>query len=165
MTFQVQHADNEAIEFVLNNLWERGQEELQIIGITPGIAAETILARRERGEPTFSFRAGDEPVFIAGLTRTDDPQAMATWFQATEAFNEHAREITCRLRQGIEDIARAHNLTYVEIFSACVHPKTGRWFKALGFDLDLDYHCRAKTGAPMYRFVRHFEGNHVLRQA
>lgn len=163
--FDVQGADNDAVEFVLNNLWARGEAELEILGIPKAKAAEMILERRDRGEPTFSFRADGEPIFIAGLTRSDDPQGMATWFQATEGFNEYSREITVRLREGIERAAEANNLTFVEIFSVCVHPKTGRWFRALGFNLDVDYHSRTSSGATVYRFVRTFGGDHVLAQA
>lgn len=163
--YQVQHADNDAIEFVLNNLWERGEEELELLGVNKGRAAELILDWRDRGEPTFSFRADGVPIFIAGLTRTDDPHAMRTWFQATEDFNLYSREITVKLREGIEKIAESWELEYVEIFSPCVHPKTGRWFRALGFTIDLDYHSKTQAGATLYRFVRRLREPHVLRQA
>jgi hypothetical protein len=125
-----------------------------------------ILARRDRGEPTFSFRADGVPIFIAGLTRADDPEAMATWFQATEDFNVYMREITTRLRAGIDAAAKERSLKYVEIFSPCVHPRTGRWFKALGFDLDVDFHHQLTNGARLYRFARHFDGGgDVLRKS
>lgn len=164
--FQVQFADNEAIQFVLNNLWDRGEAELEIMGIPKVRAAEMIIERRERGEPTFSFRVDGVPIFIAGLTRADDPSAMATWFQATDDFNAYAREITQRLRVGVEASAKTYGLKYVEIFSPCVHPKTGRWFKALGFDLDVNYHQKLPNGAKLYRFVRNFDGGgNVLPQA
>ncbi len=168
--FVITEANNEAIEFVLQNLWDRGEIELELLGKTKTWAAQYIIQERDSGAPNWALWHSDQPILIAGLVSSDDPTGMCTWFEATEAFRFHAPEITRLVRQKLEDAAGARYLGFVEIFSACVHPRTGRWFKALGFNLDVDYHRVAESGAKIYRFVRKFdwqkeECGNVLQQA
>ena len=160
-------ATNEAIQHVLSNLWDRGEAELAHLGLTHAAAAAFILQRRDDGAPTFALWSGEEPLFVAGLVNSENCaglRGMNTWFQATHRFHVHYREITRALRAGLEAEASRYELDFVEIFSSCPHEKTGRWFRALGFELDVDYHYILKTGVRMYRFVRDFgRERHVLQ--
>lgn len=158
-TFRLTDASPEAVDYVLTNLWERGEQEFALLGITKEQAAGFIARQRDVGLPTMAGWIDSDPVFISGLTHADDPSGMVTWFQATELFTPYVHPITHALREAMERTATAYNLAYIEIHSPCVHPKSGRWFKALGFDLDVDRHVA--QGPTLYRFVRRF-GNGSL---
>lgn len=162
--FRTTEATNEAVEHVLNNLWSRGEEELSLLEISHSAAAQFILARRAEGAPTFAFWADDEPLFVTGLVWSDNGRGMNTWFQATHRFPLFFREITRHLRAGLEAEARRNDLDFMEVFSVCVHERTGRWFRSLGFELDLDYHFFTNRGTRMYRFVRNFKGSSGVLQ-
>jgi hypothetical protein len=163
-------ASPNAVNFVLNNLWTRGAQEFEILKITREGAAAAIESMRQAGMPMRSLWIDDEPVVVMGMIRIPgDPTGMSTWFQATDLFNAYARALTKEVRALIEQGAATYNLAYVEIESPCVHPRTGRWFRALGFELDPNWHSVARgTTSKLYRFVRKFdrkEDSNVLRQA
>jgi hypothetical protein len=162
---RVTEAVPEAVNYVFDNLWERGGQELAILGYSVDQARAIVTHQRLSGAPTLAVWIDGAPALICGLMRTDSPDGMATWFQATEAFTEHARQITKELRAKLEGAATTYNLKFIEIVSPCVHPKTGRWFAALGFRLDVDRHIRARDDLQqrLYRFERRFD--HVLPEA
>jgi|GEM_PF-2019850 len=166
-TMRVSEASPDAVDFVMENLWQRGQEELAILGIETEVARGIIAHQRAIGMPNMAIWIDDEPVIICGVMRTDHPHGMATWFQATEMFTPFMRPITAQLRESLERTALAFGLEFLEIISPCVHPKTGRWFRALGFALDLDRYIQAKDGVNrLYRYERKFSGGaSVLRQS
>lgn len=146
---------NDAINVIFSNLWERGEQELEVLGLSRQMAASEVAAWRDQGFPSMSWSVDGLPVFICGLV--PDGKRAATWFQATEDFVPHQREITRELRRRIEEDAARLGFEELEIFSACIHPRTGRWFKALGFELDVDRH--PGNGQPrLYRFVRTIKG-------
>lgn len=156
----------DAVDYIFSNLWERGARELAMIGLSTDRARAIADHQCSIGMPTMAIWFDGEPVLICGLMSTDHPNAMVTWFQATEMFTHYAREITVEVRKQLEHVARARNLDYVEIISPCVHPRTGRWFRALGFRLDVDRYIPVANcpGERLYRFVRRFsrEDSHVL---
>lgn len=156
-------ASNEAINIVMSNLWQRGLEELELVNVSRQSAAMQIAAWRDQGYPSMGWSVDGLPVFICGLV--PDGKLASTWFQATDDFTQHQREITRALKRKIEDEAARLALDEVEIFSACIHPRTGRWFAALGFELDIDRH--PAQGQPrFYRFVRKMKReSHVLLEA
>lgn len=163
MTQLVTQATNASISHVMTHLWERGAQELEILGYSRQYVAETIANMRDKGWPTMAFIVDDEPVCVCGLVLEEGGKRAATWFQATEDFTRYQRQITRELRAHMEAAAAERAIEEIEIFSACVHPRAGRWFKALGFELDVDRH----PGQDMprtYRFVRRFpkEEGHVL---
>lgn len=162
------HASDESVAFVLDHLWDRGRQELDILGITPEVAMGMIAQQRQAGLPTMAIWVDNEPVVISGLLRLADPLGMVTWFQATDLFAGHARAITKELRAKLAFAASMYDLAYIEINSPCTHPDTGRWFGALGFHLDVDRFIRVREGSEqrLYRFVRHFDrSGDVLPQA
>lgn len=161
-------ATENAVNFVLDNLWDRGERELSILGVTTDMARAMIAQQRNAGAPTMALWVDDEPVAISGLLRTDNPVGMCTWFQATTAFAAHARPITRELRKKLAYAAEIYNLDYIEIVSPCVHEHTGRWFGALGFRLDVNRYLLLREGSDqrLYRFERRFDqgGPRVLPQ-
>lgn len=159
----------EARDFVFDRLWQRGREELEILGISEDEARGIIHHEVVSGAPTMALWIGEAPVVILGLMRTDDPYGMRTWFQATDLFTRYARQITQQLRGSLTQFAHARHLDYIEVVSPCVHPDSGRWFAALGFELDVNRYLRAPmlvdgVERRLYRFERKFprEGERVL---
>lgn len=157
-TMTVSPATAEAVDYVLANLWERGQRELEILKITPEVVIGIIAHQRDNLDaPTMAILIDDEPVIICGLMPCDHPRGMKTWFQATEQFSAYARPITIQVRGSLERAAEKFGLDFMEIFSPCVHPRTGRWFAALGFNLDVHHYLTAPGGERLYRFERRFD--------
>lgn len=158
----------EAVNHVFDNLWERGARELEMLGFSNEMARGFVAYQVQAGMPTLALWFDNEPVVIMGLARSDNPNAMSTWFQATELFTEFARPITEELRRQIAHVGETRNLDYVEIISPCVHPHAGRWFRALGFNLDVNRFIPIREGSQerLYRFERRFvkEGKNVLPQ-
>lgn len=154
---QITEATPEVVGHIISNLWERGQRELEILGIEPASAIAIMDHQRSLGAPTMAIWFDGEPVVFCALMRTDDPLGMVTAFQATELFSHYVVPITKLLRRALERSARQYGLEFIEIFSPCVHPRTGRWFEALGFRLDLNRFIPAKNGGGrLYRFERRF---------
>jgi hypothetical protein len=160
----ITEATADAVDHVFGNLWERGQQELAVLGYPLDVARAIVNRQRETGAPTLALWIDDEPIVISGLMKTDNPKGMSTWFQATDAFAHFALPLTKEIRYQLEETARAYDLDYIEIVSPCVHPKTGRWFGALGFNLDVDRFIPLREGSDqrLYRFERKFD--HVLPQ-
>lgn len=165
-TMSITTVSPEARDYVLANLWQRGREELDILGISEDAARGIIQSEVERGSPTWALWIDERPVVVMGLMLIDEPFGMRTWFQATDDFNTYARAITQQIRDSMSQFAASRNLDFIEIVSPCVHPQSGRWFKALGFELDLNRYLRASENNDrrLYRFERRFvkEGARVL---
>lgn len=153
--YAITEATHQVVDHITENLWERGREELALIGVPPEMMAPLIDTYRQSNQPTMAVWIDGVPVFMAGLVSTG-PAMMCTWFQATEAFTRHARLITTLLRRRLEYEAEQRGLSEIEIHSPCVHPKSGKWFGLLGFDLDVNYYLPSNGGARLYRFVRRF---------
>lgn len=154
---QITEATPEVVGHVIGNLWERGQRELQILGIEPESAIAIMDQQRSLGAPSMAMWFDGEPVFFCALMRTDDPRGMASAFQATDLFAQYVRPITRTLRRIQTAAAKQYDLDFIEIISPCVHPESGRWFGALGFQLDVDRYVRSRSGERLYRFVRRFD--------
>ena len=153
---EVTEATAHAVDFIIENLWERGRKELDLMGYDLDSAMGAIQSWRQQNLPTMAVSFEGKPVFMAGLVPVK-AQVMQTWFQATDEFTTHARQITVILRKRLEEEAEARNLAELEIYSMCVHPKSSEWFGLLGFSLDHDYHHVCSGGARLYRFVRRFD--------
>jgi hypothetical protein len=154
---RITEASPEAVDFVMSNLWQRGRDELGVLDISDEAARAIIAHQRAIGAPTMALWVDGRPVVILGLMHTGEPRAMRTWFQATEEFSDNALAITQQLRDSMAQFADARGLDYIEIVSPCVHPLAGRWFKALGFDFDVDRYMMIGQNR-LYRYVRHFKG-------
>lgn len=155
----ITEATIEAVDHILANLWERGREELAILDVSNDHARSVINGQVARGAPTMAIWIDGSPVVMLGLMPSDLPRGMKTWFQATDTFVHYARPITLELRRAMENAAKERGLDFIEIFSVCVHPSAGRWFRALGFELDVDRHIAVSVENPrrLYRFVRTFK--------
>lgn len=147
----------QAARHVVDNLWERGAQELDILGISRGEALNVMAHCLERGYPTLAWSVDGIPVVVTGLMPTG-PGVMCSWFLATEEFTRYQRSITLAVWREMEQVAKARGLREIEVFSTCRHPEAARWFEALGFRLDVDRHP-GEGGIRTYRFVRKFEGS------
>lgn len=128
----------EHVRSVYNRLWARGVEELAGLGLTVEQGLDRAIGYLSRGGSRAILFNGD-PVCVFGEVDR------MTWFQATEAFVDHYREITKRLKALGER-------GYI-IYSQCVHPRTEAWFKRLGYKRD-HWTGTTVTGKPLYRFVK-----------
>lgn len=124
---------------VFCRLWERGVKELAGLGYTVDEAARVAIDFCKRDESK-ALLADGVPVCVFGAVNG------VTWFQATDDFVKHHREVT----KCIRDLAKRKD--YV-IYSQCVHPLTERWFRSCGFVRD-DFESETVTGAKLYRFRR-----------
>lgn len=134
-----------ALAFVLAHLWERGVEELRRIGLSRDEAFARFMDYAQRGRSGVMY-ADDVPVLACGTCPEEGGRF--TWFQATDAFVDHAIQITRWLRK---ELKRDEGPVY--IYSVCVHPETERWFHALGCERD-GWVGRTAAGFPLYRFAR-----------
>jgi len=148
-------ANPDMIDHVVANLWDRGAQELEILGVSRERAVEMMNDCREAGNPTLAWSVDGVPVFVTGLLPTG-PGVMCSWFLATRRFHAFQRRITMTLWRELERVAEERQLREIEIYSTCVHPRAARWFQALGFVLDVDRHSSPRTRT--YRFVRRFTG-------
>lgn len=155
----IANATLEDVGFVFGHLWERGRLELEVLGLTPEEGCAYAAGLLGAG-PTVVFAVDSEPVLVTGMVPiVSSPGGMATWFQATAAFSSYAIPITRELRRRLDEYAAQNGIQFVEIVSPCVHPRTGRWFGALGFTLDVNRYIPNRTGiGRLYRFERRFQG-------
>ena len=118
----------QALRYVLAHLWPRGVEELRLLGVTKDGAYSRFLsyARHPWGHTPCVLEFDGVPAVVFGVSG-DDGGAF-TWFQATDAFEQYAGEITRYIRRE----AKAYTVPLF-IYSVCVHPDTARWFRVLGF--------------------------------
>jgi hypothetical protein len=127
------------------HLWTRGDEELGRLGLTRRAARNCAREWIDAGD-SGELLADDVPVFVSGIFC--DRGTHVTWFQATDAFDEHALHITRRVREFVRDYPQRPVL-----FSTLVHPAARRWFRAIGFEGD-NWRGQTAIGFPLYRFVR-----------
>ena len=135
----------ELLDAFWSQLWGRGLVEFARLGLTPPMA-RSMIERFVRDGESGALCADDAPVAIMGLQRTGIEYA--TWFQATDDFDRHARAITKWIRRELNK--RGNRIT---IYSVCVHPDTARWFGVLGFRPD-GWEGRTPPGHKLIRFVR-----------
>jgi len=134
------------IDYIFDTLWDRGKEELRLLGHTSFTAKR--LAREYVSTGISSgVLSGENPVLITGITREPDGRAI-TWFQATDEFTRYVEPITRLMRHECECFGQE-----LSIYSVCVHPQTEKWFRILGFKLD-GWMEKLPTGGWLRRFVR-----------
>lgn len=109
------------------NLWDRGRQELRQMGLTP-MAAYRIATEwaAQEGARSGVLLADGNPLLATGIA-VDNGTAF-TWFLATEQALDHMLAVTRMLRRELKAWGGP-----VVLKSACVHPDTPRWFRALGF--------------------------------
>lgn len=134
------------LAYVMLHLWPRGEEELAGLAMTREDGFKRFAHYVATGVTSGCVLADGVPILASGIVR-EGPTAF-TWFQATPAFDEHARHITRIIRREALDYPGV-----LHIYSQCVHEKTERWFHALGFVRD-QWQGVTPTGRPLYRFGR-----------
>ena len=131
--------------YVLDKLWPRGEEELRQLGLSKEDAFYRFLHYATLGRNQTLWFDG-KPVVIVGIATEGDESF--TWFQATDDFERHAGQITRHIRR-----EAAQHGGPLHIYSVCVHPDTGRWFRVMGFVQDV-FSQRLPSGATLRRFTR-----------
>lgn len=144
----------ERIDFVLNNLWERGRRELEDLGVTRTAARQEVMEHAVKGTG-WCIEANGSPAVLVGLVVKGGGRA-CTWFLATEEFDSHFLQLTSLIMERLPQECDRLGLREVEILSASRHPKAAVWFRAMGFRSDPTHHSAAASGARIRRYVRTF---------
>lgn len=145
MTYTREPVTPERLALVFAYLWPRGREEAKRNGLHVEDVYRLFLTYTHRG-PCGILCADGVPVMASGICADGD--SAFTWFQATDKFDDHAREITKVLRRESQKYPGD-----VYIYSVMVHPQTERWFRALGFAKD-DWEGKTAANWPLFRFRR-----------
>ena len=132
------------LAYVWEHLWARGKEEFARLGISESEALQRVTSylQYENG----CLQADGVPVCVFGMC--PDGDTWCTWFQATDAFDEHAAEVTSYLYD--ENELRPQ---ITRVYSVLVHPKAEKWFRCIGFERD-GWESTTPAGYPLYRFAR-----------
>lgn len=130
---------------VLAHLWPRGEIEIQRLGLTREQLFYRFWDYAAHGR-SGSLEFDGVPAAVTGIA-TEGGESF-TWFQATPAFEQHAKAITKHIRR----VAGEHRGPLF-IYSVCVHPETERWFRVLRFTPD-GHEQQLPTGATLRRFKR-----------
>jgi len=147
MIYSIQAPDSALLAHLWAQLWERGREELRRLGHDAQFAFDAFSNFMGRSDDAFILCADGNPVLATGSI--PDGAGHATFFQATQQFDRHAKTITKILRRRTAE--SAHNPLY--IYSVLVHTDAERWFGLLGYVRD-GWCSRTMVGWPLYRFVR-----------
>src|SRR5262245_12934705 len=97
-------ASQNGLDYVMSHLWDRGVEELRRLGLTHRQARDRFLGYiADDGAYSGVVLADEVPIFASGISA--DERGCFTWFQATDAFDDHVIHITRRVRKQV----RAHD--------------------------------------------------------
>jgi hypothetical protein len=132
------------LRYVLDNLWPRGVEEFERLGVTKEQAFDRFSGYIATGLRPIAL-VFDRPVVVTGIGTEGGEQF--TWFIATDEFERHASAITRQIRR------EARHFDPLYIYSVCVHPDTEKWFRVLGFEKQ-DWRGTTAAGWPLFRFKR-----------
>lgn len=119
------------ISFVIENLWERGKQELSHHGKMSMEAVMEHLAIAAAHNDGYVMRVEDEPVAVFGAMGKNGHYY--SWFLATERFDEVGKTATRLLRGFIKEKVTDRPDATLEMASAGLHPDTERWFDVIGF--------------------------------
>lgn len=130
MTLQTRPATPADIDFVIDHLWRRGEQEYAAWGVGRG---ELFDRYREYGKEPHSYCIHDEePIALMGGMQFSDGY-YRTWFQATERFAEVGKEMTLLVRRFLRDRLAENPGAVVDLVTASRHSAAPRWFGLLGF--------------------------------
>lgn len=121
------------IDFIINSLWARGEEEAVLYGLKTKDEVKRYLLGVSKNYGFVLRAPGEEPVAAFGA-ESYDGRNYNTWFIATERFTEQALGITKFLRGFIKERLAERPDAQLNLISAVGHPDAVRWFNALGFD-------------------------------
>ena len=136
-----------ALAFVLQNLWPRGVEEMNRLGLNTLQAFARFMAYAEMPDADAAILSVDgEPIVAVGIA--SEGEERFTWFIATSQFDAHGKAITKFIRRYVREHEGA-----LCIYSVCVHPDTEKWFRLLGF-VRSAWVSETREGWPLYRFEK-----------
>jgi len=141
----VQPVTEAHIKSILDNLWQRGEEELFQYGLDKESAFLRFVHYAKIGISK-TYIINSNPILACGIV-TQKGESF-TWFIATSNFSNHALGITHFLHR---EVMKHKGDLY--IYSTCIHPDTQRWFNILGFNED-KWDGKTKSGFKLFRFKR-----------
>lgn len=143
LTFAV--AEKKDFDYILDNLWARGQEEADNYAIRTKEELHDRLAQMAKEHGYVVRFSSGEPVAAFGA-HVIEKELYSTWFIATDRFDEAVLSVTKFLRGFIREKIHTRPQAELQLISAVVNPLAPRWFKMLGFE---------KEGEPKGVFTRY----------
>lgn len=123
----------EDLDWIIDNLWARGEGEMRAHGIFDKADLKTRLISMGH-EHAYCLKLYDEPVAAFGAYKVHGLKMYSTWFVATDSFVEAAFPITRFMKGFVRDSVNAHPGYDLELISAVDNLDAPRWFKLLGFE-------------------------------
>jgi hypothetical protein len=123
------------INFIVDNMWERGRRELDIFGIS--IENFRVACMSMVGQPWALMFCDDDmtPAALCFLQPLGDGRWSAT-LQATEAgFNKIWLPLT-RFFTAFSNVILKDHGGAIRITAVLTHPKKSKWFSVMGFRKD-----------------------------
>lgn len=152
--FRVTNLTEFDIDYVLGNLWERGEDELSYLADGKDQVRKALMQFKDKDDLCWAVYTEDKPTVIFGAHPKGDG-GYFTWFLSTEDFSRCWKILTRMMIKLIDLCADATGWTYLEVMSASQHPKAGKWFEKMGFIHDSDYNASIK-GRQVKRYYRTF---------
>lgn len=116
---------------VLHNLWQRGREEISLLGQElPDV--KKLLQANADPRASFAIHFNNQPIAICGAFDMGNDE-YSTWFLAVEMPRRLLVDMIPMLRGVILDKARDIGIKRLNCYSPCIHPRAPEWFKAIGF--------------------------------
>lgn len=117
--------------FVMLNLWQRGRDEIAVLGIQSS-QFQYILQWHADPRASFAIHLNDQPIAICGAFNLGGDE-YSTWMLAVELARRDLVRMVPVLREAILDKARDLQVKRLNCYSPCIHPRAPEWFKAIGF--------------------------------
>lgn len=133
MTLVFEPLDETDINYVLDNLWERGSMEAEAFGFKTkaDILAYILSVSSEYG---YVLKHDEKPVAVFGASYHSG--CYYTWFIGTEDFAQVGKSATRYLDGILKRKVKEKPSARLEMLSAVDHPEAERWFNILGFKLE-----------------------------
>lgn len=149
MNWEIRPATLGDARYVWLMLWPRGREEMAGFGVDHA-KWRSACAQMIEQDQCIAYVHNSAPVAILGVL---DGQ---TWFQATAEGEELLPSLTRTLRRSIDELARSHGMSDVELHSLCVDQHAAKWFEFLGFKEDREFLGETLGGHRERKFVKHW---------
>lgn len=127
-------ATEDDIQYVAENLWLRGKNELNLEDIEKIRECMRMLALKSENM-TWTVRKDGLPVFVFGAYYNLIGDTFYTWFLATDRFQEIGLSATVFLKRFIAAEKKQYEGSKIELWTAVEHEDAERWFRLLGFEL------------------------------
>lgn len=120
------------IDFVLANLWERGEREAKKFNMQ----SKAEIGRYMHGLPrefAWTIWHGYSPLAVLIAAKSEDGKHYTT-FIATDMFPKAGLTATCILNRLFRKELAANPDIALEVWSASDHPMADKWFKVIGLE-------------------------------